>query len=289
MGAEVYVDLYFLINFSMDFFCLLIAGKLLHRRTSAWRLLLGGAAGGIYAVAVLLLGISGADGLICDLAAAVAICTLAFCAKGIGLRRILHTSLIFALVSMVVGGVMTALYSLLNRLDLPFEALQGDNLSVWLFGLLAIAGGFAAAKGGRLMGLSDKTKSVAVEAVLFEKKIVLRAMVDSGNLLRDPVSGRSVIVAEREKMRTVLPFSLPRDAKNDERTALSFLKAHPEAASRLRLIPAKTATGEGLLPAIVPDSLMLCDGKERYTADYLIAVSSLGSSAQGFDAVIAPF
>ena len=285
MGAEVYVDLYFLINLSMDFFCLLIAGRLLHREGSAWRLFFGAVIGGAYAVFSLLLGLTGALGLLCDVAAAVVIVAIAFAKKELGIARILHTSLLFALVSMLVGGVMTALYSLLNRLNLPFEVLQGDNLSVWLFGLLAIVGGIATARGGRLMGLSDKTRSVTVEAVVLGRRITLRAMVDSGNLLRDPISGRGVIVADAEKMRRVLPVAFP----TNDRDAMDWLQKHPKEATRVRLIPARGAVGSGLLVAVLPDELFLTEGRSRYPASYLIALSSMGESARGFDAVIAPF
>lgn len=285
MGAEVYVDLYFLINLSMDFFCLLIAGRLLHREGNAWRLLLGASIGGAYAVFSLLWGLSGGVGLLFDVTAAVVITAIAFSQKGLGFWRILHTSLFFALVSMLVGGVMTALYALLDRYSLPFEALRGDNLSVWLFGLLAIVGGLATAKGGRLMGLSDKTRSVTVEAAVLGKRITLRAMVDTGNLLRDPISGRGVILADAEKMRAVLPKSFP----TDERGAVDWMQKHPEAAARVRLIPAHGAVGKGLLVAVVPDELYLCEGRSRYPASYLIALSAIGERARGFDAVIAPF
>jgi hypothetical protein len=40
------------------------------------------------------------------------------------------------------------------------------------------------------------------------------------------------------------------------------------------------------LPAILPDRLIVDDGKERCIADYLIAISELDGAAQGFDAVI---
>ena len=48
---------------------------------------------------------------------------------------------VYVLVSMILGGIMTALYSCLNRLEIPFESLQGDGLSVWLFAALMTAAG----------------------------------------------------------------------------------------------------------------------------------------------------
>lgn len=285
MGAEVYIDLYFMINMSMDFLCMLITARLLHREIKVWRLLLGAGLGGVYAVASLLLGFVGVWGFFLDCLTALMLSAVVFFFKGMHPFRILQASLVYILVSMVLGGIMTALYTWLNRMDLPFEVLQGDGVSVLIFGLLALTAGITTSRGGRLLGISQKTRRIAVEAVLLGKRVELSAMVDSGNLLRDPVSGRSVIVADRKKLQGILPRALLAEGKTGEREIFSWLDSSPDA-TRVRLIPARTATGGGLLVAIVPDSLILTEGRERYESDYLIAVSTLGDTAQGFDAVI---
>ena len=55
MGGEVYADLLFLVNFSMDFLCYYLCARLLRRPLSLWRGIAASALGGIYAVAVLFL------------------------------------------------------------------------------------------------------------------------------------------------------------------------------------------------------------------------------------------
>lgn len=282
MGGEVYIDLYVLINASMDLLCLLITARLLHRRLGAIRALLASLFGGLYAAAALLLGIGGAVGFLFDCLAAVLLVAVALWTRGMRLRGVLGGGLAYALIAMAMGGVMTALYVWLNRLDLPFEALQGDLLSAWVLCFLAPIAGLALSRGGRLLGISQGCESVTVEATLLGRPITLRAMVDSGNLLRDPVSGRGVILADRARLSEVLPSEL---VARGERW-MEWLASNPKRASRIRLIPAHTATGGGLLPAILPDRLIVDDGKERCIADYLIAISELDGAAQGFDAVI---
>ncbi len=289
MVQEVYVDLYFLVNFSMDLLCLLMSGSLLHRRITRPRAAIAAAVGGVYAVVALLFGAQGILGLLCDLAAAVVICTVAFYVKRTTLLSLLRISAVFALTSMILGGVMTALYSGLNRLDLPFESMQGDGLSVWTFALLTAVAGVATLRGGRLMGLSRKTKSATVHVTLFGRQVTLRAMVDTGNLLRDPVSGRAVIVCDYNAVSKILPPALASAYRGGDFTACL---ASYEFATRLRPVPTKTAAGESMLFAIVPDSLTVTEVEggtkkgEPFPADYLIAPASLGASAQGFDALI---
>lgn len=281
MEQEVYIDLYFLINTSMDLLCLMITASLLHRRVHRLRAVLAAAMGGGYAVLALLFGSAGLLGFLADCALAFVMCAVTFAEKKTTLPFLLKTALVNVLTSMILGGIMTGLYTLLNRLDLPLDALQGDGLSVWSFALLTLLASIATLRGGRFFGFSRRTKSVTVKALLFRREVTLGAFVDSGNLLRDPLSGRSVIVADREKIKHLLPPVLQTPT-----APLELLQSDPVLARRLRLIPTRTATGEAMLVALIPDRLEICDGKNTYAADYLIAPAALGEAARGFDAII---
>ncbi|MBQ7336238.1 MAG: sigma-E processing peptidase SpoIIGA [Clostridia bacterium] len=285
MVQEVYADLYFLINAGMNLICLMITASLLHRPVKRWRALLACALGGAYAVAALLLGAGGFPGFLSDCAAGLLMCAVAFAGAKVSFGTLLKTAAVQVLTSMVLGGIMTALYTVLNRLELPLESLQGDGISVWVFAILTAVAGIATLFGGRFFGLSQKTKSVTVHAVLFGKEITLRAMVDSGNLLRDPISGRSVIVADKKALLATLPPTLA-ETLNADGSALDRPLQDYEKLRSIRLIPTQTAAGQILLPAIVPERLNITEGKNTYPADYLIAPAELGNAARGFDAVI---
>lgn len=277
MQQEVYADLYILVNTGMDLLCLMITAVLTHRKILRRRAILGAVFGGAYALAALLSGASGWMGVGLDVLAAFLMCAIVFATRQQRILELIKLTAVNLLVSFFLGGVMTALYTWLNRLNLPLDSLGEDGISVWLFAVLASVSGFLTARGSMFFGLSRKTKSVTVEAVLLGKAVTLRAMVDSGNLLHDPLSGRSVIVADRQRLSAVLPKKFP---KNGE------LCEDHELAKRLRLIPTHTATGEGMLIAIIPDQLTVIDGAERRASDYLIAPASLQGKARGFDALI---
>ncbi len=280
----VYADLYFLVNFSMDLLCLMITASLLHRRPARWRAILAAALGGAYALVALLFSFSGAFGLLLDILVGGLLCLVTFKDRQTSLPRVLGCVPVLLLCSILLGGFMTVLYSFLNRLDLPLEALSGDSLSVWIFALVGALAGAATLRGGRLMGLSGKTRSVTVSATLYGKNVTLRALVDSGNLLRDPVSGRSVVVVDVDRLRGVLPPTLLRACTS---ACPADVLALPEFARAVRPIPTATATGSSLLLAISPDALTVTDGKHTFSADYLLAPAPLGNSAGGFDAIIA--
>ena len=283
MEQTVYIDLYFLVNFSMDLLCLMITASLLHRKVNRLRAILAATLGGAYAVAALLLGFAGLWGFLADTLAALFLCAITFHIKKASPWRTLKCVPILLLSSMTIGGIMTALYNLLNQLNLPLESLQGDGLSVWIFALVTAVSGVATLHGGHFRTRAQKSEAVTLQVTLFHKSITLRAMVDSGNLLRDPISGKGVIVVDLDRLSPILPHALFNACRTGN--AEAWLSSH-EHARITRLIPASGATGNRLLIAVVPDELLITSNKETYAADYLIAPAPLGEHAQGFDAVI---
>ncbi len=282
MEQEVYVDLYFLINTCMNLLTLMISATLLHRKVSRRRAWLAAAAGGLWAVVALFSAVEGFWGLLLDATVIFLMCAAVFTTKKTTLKTLFKCTLVGVLTSMILGGVMTALYALLNRIRLPLGETQENSSSLLVFAVIAALAGLATVQGGRFWGLSKKSKYITVNAVLFGKAISFSALVDTGNRLREPISGRSVIVADRARILEALPPPLS--------TVLST--ASPEKwlsdgqyATRIRLVPTNTATGKGMLPAILPDKLTLTDGDTTYPADYLIAPAPMENSS-GFDAVI---
>jgi stage II sporulation protein GA (sporulation sigma-E factor processing peptidase) len=283
MEQEVYVDLYFLINTCMNLLTLMITASLLHRKVSRWRAWLAAAAGGLWAVAALFWGVMGIWGLLMDGAVIFLMCAAVFANKKTKAKSIFKCTLVGVLTSMILGGVMTALYALFNRIQLPLGKTEENSSSLLIFAFIAALAGLATAQGGRFLGLSKKTEYVTVSAVLFGKTITLRALVDTGNHLREPISGRSVIVADRAHILAALPPVLSMALQSSSPNAWL---ADQRYATHIRLIPTNTATGAGMLPAILPDKITLSNGKETYSADYLIAPAPMESNSD-FNAVIA--
>ena len=280
--GEVYLDLYILVNGSMDLLCLLLSARLCHARTTRWRLFCAASLGGLYAAASLLLGISGVWGLLSDLLAALFMTAIAFWGRESSFVRFFRLSFVVFFVSALLAGLLTLFYRFFNRLSLPLEALSGDSLSVWIFALLGGLAGLLTIKGGRFLGYAGKHREATLTVDFGQGEIKLHALVDTGNLLKDPVSGRGVIVADREKILSAL----------SEPLRISLLQSDPAAwlktGQSIRLIPAKSATGDRLLPALSPKKLLLDDGKDRYPVDYLSALSELGARASGVDALLPP-
>ena len=272
MGQTVYADVLFLINFSMDFLVFYICARLSRRRLNPVRSAVAAAIGGAYGVAALFLPENGTLTIICDLLSLIIICLVAFWSKRERIRDIIGRCALFAGVSAILGGIMTALYSALNRSGLAvLEADSSDDISVWLFALLAAAGGATAFAGGKRMRRLATAKQSDIVISFDSNTVKIRAMTDTGNLLSDPLSGRGVALCELDAVKSIFPTELVNFWYRGEIGASAAL---PEKyASRLRFIPAKGALGgkTALLAAISPDSLTVSDENGCVDADILIA------------------
>ena len=291
MEVEVYADLLFLINAGMDGLCLLLTGRILHRKVKAWRVILSAVLGGVYAVAALLPDMGVGSSLLLDMAVCVAMCGAVFGSKsGGGLKGLPVAAEVYFLLSMALGGIMTALYHLLNRAGAAsvLSALtdgEGDGLGSWLFLLLALVGGGLSLWGGRLSRRAGRVSFCAVTVELEGRRVELRGMVDSGNLLRDPMGGRAVVCADGETLAGILSPALRAvmGGASPQGAGLS-----PKDARRVRFIPAGTATGGGLLYGFLPDRIVLTKEGDTHgrEVDAVVAVTPIPT--QGVEALVPP-
>lgn len=278
MEQTVYLDLLFLINFSMDFLTFYLASKILSLPLSMPRALVASALGGIYADASLFLPFGYIICLACDLIACSLMCAVAYGKRG-RWSEVPFYSLVYFAVSMALGGFMTAIFNLLNRAGLSelfgAEDASSDGISLWLFFLLAAISGILTFLGGRFFRRRSSFRVAELTVSYDGKQATLRAFVDSGNLLREPIGGRACVVVSAASLDGVLPSEL---MSLSEQSGLSFSQI-PEldrdSARRIRLIPSKTANGEGMMLGVIPDALRVKPpDTEAYEVEAVLVLSS---------------
>ncbi|MBE6600237.1 MAG: hypothetical protein E7640_03435 [Ruminococcaceae bacterium] len=289
MEQTVFADLLFLVNFSMDFLCFYITSAILRKKLNTLRALLASIAGGVYSVAVLFAYIVPPFGLILDAAALLFMCAAVFIERKAKFSRIILSTAVYIGVSVALGGMMTALFNLLNTLELPLELLQVDSegIPVWLFALFAAVSGAATLAGGRFFREKQSEKSARVEITLDGKTVSLYAVCDNGNLVRDPVSGKCVIIGDLSSLRRILPDEIIKAVRENDASFIA--KLPPEYARRVRLIPASSIGGVSMLYAMTADKIEVTgeDG-EPHKSEALFAPAPIGGSAKGYEALLPP-
>jgi len=270
MENTVYADLLFLVNFSMDFLCFYISSKILSFRMSPIRMVIGAAIGGAYSVAVLFLPSLYGLSFFVDLAVCFFMCLVVW--RMSKASDIFLGFLFYFAVSMALGGFMTAIFNLLNRLGFDkLDAGTGDGISVWLFALIALISGAVTLIGGKFFRRRSTERYVELEVRYGDKTKKISAFVDSGNLLCEPISGKSCVIIDTKEAEGFLPGEILSAAARGGVTLLAS-DAH---AKNIRLVPATSATGESLLVALRVDKMRIDAGNGMYEIDALLALTSL--------------
>lgn len=284
MEQIVYGDLFFLINFSMDFLCLFLVAKLLSRPLSLIRFTLASAIGGIYSVGALFLP-SGPIGTLMDLLCCAAICLTAFAARGESARSLITLGAAYFLSSILLGGMMTAVFSILNRLSPPLEELrESADIPPWVLIPVGVFSALAALFGGKFLHKRAQRSSCRLSIRFLEKSVSCFAFCDSGNLLCDPLDGKRVILLDKMLAKSLLSsqarqYLLSADAKDPP---------PPPLTARLRVIPLQTANAESILLAFKPDSITIKSEKETHRIDALIGFAELRGAPNDCKALIPP-
>lgn len=170
---QVYVDLVVLLNFLVDFLLLLGTNRLSGYPPGPVRAALAAGLGGIYGGVCMLPGFRFLSGTLWRLVSLGLMAVIAFGPTRSALRR----GVLFVLLSMALGGV----------------ALGLGTGGFW--GLVAAAGGVCAMCVIGFRGKAGAAEYLPVELNYGGKRVRLLALRDTGNTLRDPVTGQSVLVA----------------------------------------------------------------------------------------------
>ena len=268
----LYADILFFINFCMDFFALYLTAKILRVRYRIPFLILSSAVGGVYSVIAVIYSGNGVVGYIIDAMAAFVLTYIAF--LGIKSRKTyIKITAVFYLSSFLLGGIITVLYRLLNEVVKTSDITDSDGvLKAIIFILLGTISAVCINISNRILHDAVKSKSVLLKFTLDGKKATVEALVDSGNLLVDPISGRQVIIVSLEAVEAILPFDIRRIIKSD---CLDVSDISPKSAKRIRLIPARGIGGTRTYIGICADGIEVLEGnKKPYTINALIAVDS---------------
>lgn len=213
MVYTVYIDVVFAVNTIMDMMVLTILNRVLSYRTTKRRLAAGAVIGGIWSCVVSVtpglppaVEILGTYVAVSSLMAAVAYDLKRF-------REVVKSVAGIYLVSVVMGGVMLVLYEHTRAgyytWRIMHTGLRGNiPAAVWML----MAAGAAAACYGFSGGVRSLIRTMAHRKDLCrvilrygEREESITGLIDTGNQLREPVSGQPVHVAAAGLMKRLCP------------------------------------------------------------------------------------
>lgn len=270
----VYVDVYFLINFTVDMLALHFASSFSKVRVGVARLFICALVGGGVAVATVFIP----DNIVYFSALSIGFFAfiILFCAKGAGVYRRFKLLLAFLIFEIFFAGTVYALFYGLKRLA-PNIGVDGELenrrflilaiLVLLTFGILKLL--FSVFSGIRA------EEKVSFEIVLNGRRVVAEALLDTGNLLRDPMSSTPVLLVKPRLIISLFPSGMPNiNSKASNRF------------ERIRVIPVREGEQVKLLTGFVPNESYILKKEKRERITITVAIDNIGGSFGGYDALM---
>lgn len=246
----VYIDVLFCLNAIGTLFQLLAAGSLCRRPMRTWRTVLSSVLGGGGAVLVFFLPPAVPLQIAAQLCGACLLCLLCFgrCPP----RTWFKLVGVFLLVGAAYAGCAAAVWYLLEPAALVMQngviyfelspfVLIGATAGCYL--LLSLI--------SRLCRRQPQQTPRLLELTRGARTVSVRALLDTGNTLVEPISGDGVIVVSAQAVS-------PLFGAEELSFFLDPIKNAGLAPPGVRLIPAGTVSGAALLAAFRPDRARLC-------------------------------
>ncbi len=196
MYYKLYIDSVFILQMTTDLYLLSLAGQIMRRTATRRRIWLGAAAGAGLSCVSLMIPVFTVGARLLLGSVPVSMCMMCLTYQIHGVRSLLRASLLMAAAGFFFGGGMIWI---LNRLRAVmkgsgglFLTLAAGALSYLLLEVVL----------RRLMRRrADSLRTVRVYVPALGQEIRVRALVDTGNHLTDPISGAPVSVISRKIAR----------------------------------------------------------------------------------------
>lgn len=243
----VYVDVLIVINILVNYFMLLAVKTMGRFDTTRWRILLGAIIGGASSL-LLFLDNLGIVMTLLKILSAFLMSAITFGIKPI--KKLLKSTFWLFAICFVFGGLMFAIY-MFTEIDIMLykNGIIYFDIDITF---LVICSAISYIVITIIAKLTDKkapkSKEYYIKIETDKKIISCRALMDTGNNLREPFSNYPVILAEK-----------------------SIFEELFEADDKIRLIPVSTVSGETLLKAYRPKQIEI----ENFKTDKVYIAESL--------------
>jgi len=198
---ELYIDSLFLVDFVMNFYLLNLTGKIQRRTVTCLRCIVGAAYGStIYCVVFIMPAFSMPVKIfVGSVISIIGMAFFTFNCKSI--RHLIKVIPSMAIVMLIMGGIFFVLteksvFGALFRADLPGVVAVG----IVIYGICNIIV-------AKIRKMPQMVCSVKLETDM--GKIEVNALIDTGNLLIEPISKKPVSVLDENSMRALFGGELP--------------------------------------------------------------------------------
>lgn len=274
----IYIDVILIENLCMNYIILFATSYILKIKRNHFRMLVSSLLGGIYSILAYMQVLQVYSNFLIKIILSIAMVYLAYNAKNI--KILMKQIIIFYLTSFVFGGCALALLYFVK----PQEILMKNGMYIGTYPLkIALLGGivgftitviaFKVVK----YRMTKKDMFCNVTIYLKEKYINVRAIIDTGNMLKDPISRMPVIVVEKDVLYEIIPYKILNNLEKiigGDTNSEIYDEESVEYISKFKVIP-YTSLGRqnGLLLGIKADKVKIeLDANEEDLKNVIIGI-----------------
>jgi len=276
----------------MDFVLIWATAKLTGFATSFKRIFVAAFIGALYSVTVYFPVLhSSLSSLLVKVVFSILMIYIAF--YPLSFQKMIQALVYFYFTVFTVGGAMLAAVYFINTENTlqtfvsgEFKILEPLGYS-WL--LAAIVSAVAIGRYGTKFIVKNFIKSalyVPVVICLGEERVALKTLVDTGNQLTDPLTGKPVMIAELDALKGIIPKKAFEELKSKhdfDVNSVIICLSETYLVSRLRVIPfSSIGEQKGMLVGIRPDAVIVVhDNKTSEVQDIIIGIYKHKLSSRG--------
>ena len=262
----VYLDIVFLENICMNYIIIYATVILLKLNNRPLRIFLGSLIGAIYAVISVIEIFEIYNSIFIKILVSMIIIYISIDSKNF--KSLFKALLVFYLVSFTFGGIALALLYFIK----PENILMKNGVYIGTYPIkIVLLGGIL---GYILISVvysiikskySKKKKICDIEISIDGKVKSIHALIDSGNFLKEPITGVPVVVVETLYLNDLVPKAILENIDNIVSGNMDFLhmSSHDSFFSKFRVIPFNSLGKEnGLLLGIKADYLKIVENEE---------------------------
>ena len=270
----IYIDIVLIENIIMNYIILYGTGILAKAPPKQARLIIASIIGAIYAIIAYMSVLKIYSTFILKIILSIIIIYIAFNPQNI--KKMLKQLVLFYLTSFVFGGAAFYLIYVVK----PQNIIIKNGVFVGTYPLKiailgAIVGFIVIVLAYKIIShkLSKKSLFCKIKIKLCNSELNTTALIDTGNLLKDPISNMPVIVVERTALYDILPKQILNNLENilggDLKNFSNEVKQ--KYISKLKVIPfSSLGKQNGMLLGIKADEVNIENEEENITKDNVI-------------------
>lgn len=288
----IYLDIVFIENILMNFIIIFATGIVIKEKIRKVRILISSFIGAIYTILMYINIISIYSNFIMKLMLSIGIVYISF--KPSTLKKLIKYLIMFYFVSFVFGGCAFALMYFIQ----PQLAQMKNGVFIGAYPIkVAIIGAILSFILVQVSfkivkhKFNKKDMIYKIEIIINNKKTKINALLDTGNLLKEPITGLPVIVVEHTSLYSILPNEILNNTEKilgGETDEIIKNENCVEIISRFRMIPfSSLGKQNGLLLGVKVDSINIeIDEKVEQINNVIIGIYDKSLTKNGMYSAI---